>query len=119
MLSKKEKLVMRFILENCLEKDTCLLSPLDIAHSLEPRYNVKDIEIKVILDGLVQENYISLVNSDKNGSLVYCISVLAKGKAFIREQANAKKNLTLAIVRTIGLAIISFIVGIILKAIFS
>ena len=71
------------------------------------------------MDGLSQENYISVVNSDKNGKLVYCISVLVKGKAFIREQENAKKNLTIMIVRTVALAVLSFVVGIILKAIFS
>ena len=119
MLSRKEKMVMKYILDCSGEKNTCLLSPLDISHALEPVYNIKSVELQSLLDGLVQENYISVVNSDKNGELIYCISILAKGKAFIREQANAKKNLTMTIVKTVALAVLSFVVGLILKAIFS
>lgn len=119
MLSKKEKLLMQYILDCCSDKDTCLLLPLDIIHSFEPKYNIKQIELQSLLDGLVQENYISVVNSDKNGELVYCVTILAKGKAFTREQQNIKKNWTISITRTIILAVISFIIGVILKAIFS
>lgn len=110
---------MKYILNISGEKDSCLLSPLDISHSLEPKYSIREVEVQSILDGLVQENYITVVNSDKNGKLIYCISIQAKGKSFIREQANAKKNLTLTIVKTVALAVLSFVVGIILKAIFS
>lgn len=119
MLSKKEKILMQYILDKCQNKDTCLLLPVDIIHSFEPKFKVKQIELQALLDGLVQENYISVVNSDKNGELVYCISLLSKGKSFIREQKNIKKGWTNAIIRTVILAIISFVIGIILKAIFS
>ena len=92
--------------------------PIDIEHALAPKFTINQIEAQALLDGLVQENYISLVNSDKNGELIYCISILPKGKSFHREQKNIKKSWTGAIIRTILLAILSFIVGIILKAIF-
>lgn len=118
MTNKKEKMLMKYLLSVCEKKDTCLLSPLDLCHSFEPKYSVNDIELESILDGLSQENYISVVNSDKNGKLVYCITILDKGKSFLREQKNIKINWSVAITRTIILAIISFIVGIILKAIF-
>lgn len=110
---------MQHILNASASKDTCLLLPLDLIHALEPKYQVNQIEIQSLLDGLVQENYISLVNSDKNGELIYCITVLPKGKSFVREQKNIKKSWTSAVVRTILLAVLSFIIGIILKAIFT
>lgn len=118
MINKKEKMLMKYLLSVCEKKDTCLLSPLDLCHTFEPKYNVNDIELESILEGLTQENYISVVNSDKKGELVYCITILAKGKSFLRDQKNIKINWSVAITRTIILAIISFIVGIILKAIF-
>lgn len=118
MISRKEKILMRYLLQVCDDKDTCLLTPMELCHIFEPKYTVKDIELSSILDGLVQENYISVINSDKKGELVYCITILSKGKAFLREQKNIKINWSVAITRTIILAIISFIVGIILKAIF-
>jgi len=119
MLSKNEKFLMQYLLDKCGEKDTCLLSPIDLMHAFEPKKTIKQIELQAILDGLVQENYISVVNSDKNGELIYCITILAKGKSFTREQKNVKKGWSVAIIRTIILAVISFVVGIILKAIFS
>ncbi len=109
---------MKHLLTVCAEKDTCLLTPLDLCHVFDPKYTVKEIELQSLLDGLSQENYINVVNSDKNGELIYCITILAKGKAFVREEKNIKKTWGVAITRTIILAIISFIVGIILKAIF-
>lgn len=118
MLSRKEKIIMHYILNSSNGKTTCLLAPLDIQHCLEPKYSVNPIEIQSLLDGLSQENYISLVNSDKNGELIYCITILPKGRSFNREQKNIKKSWSSAIIRTIILAIISFVVGIILKAIF-
>ena len=118
MLSRKEKIVMSYILNSSNGKTTCLLSPLDVIHALEPKYSANEIEIQALLDGLSQENYISLVNSDKNGELIYCISILPKGKSFHREEHNVKKSWGNAIIRTILLAILSFVVGVILKAIF-
>jgi len=118
MLSRKEKVLLNFILNNCKEKNSCLLSPDELIHAMEPKYSCNQIEIDAFLDGLSQENYISVVNSDKKGNLIYCITILNKGKSFIREEKNAKKGVANAVVRTILLAILSFIVGIILKAIF-
>ena len=118
MLSKKEKLILEYILRMSGDNDTCLLSPLDIEHSVEPKFSINQVESQALLEGLVQENYINLVNSDKNGELIYCISVLPKGKSFHREQKNIKKSWVLNIGKTVILAILSFIIGIILKAIF-
>ena len=110
---------MNYILNSSNGKTTCLLSPLDVQHCLEPKYNVNSIEIQVLLDGLSQENYINVVNSDKNGELIYCITILPKGRAFNREEKNIKKTWSMNIIRTLILAIISFIVTLILKAIFT
>lgn len=110
---------MQYILKQSGKRDTCLLLPIDIEHALAPKYNINDNETQALLDGLVQENYINLVNSDKNGELIYCISILPKGKSFYREQHNVKKSWITAVVRTVLLAILSFVVGIILKLIFS
>ena len=118
MLSKKEKMILQYILNQSGNKDTCLLLPIDIEHAVEPKYRINQIEAQALLDGLVQENYINLVNSDKNGELIYCISILPKGKSFHREQHNVKKSWINAVVRTVLLAILSFVVGVILKAIF-
>jgi hypothetical protein len=118
MLSRKEKALMRYILKASGNKDTCLLAPLDIIYGVAPKFNWNQIEVEGLLDGLVQENYINLVNSDKNGELIYCISINAKGKSFIREQHNVKKSWVSIVVKSVITATITFVVGLILRAIF-
>lgn len=110
---------MQYILKESGNRDTCLLLPIDIEHAVAPRYTINQIESQALLDGLVQENYINLVNSDKNGELIYCISILPKGKSFHREQHNIKKSVVRTILKTVLLAILSFVVTLVLKAIFS
>ena len=119
MLSKKEQLVMQYIYEVSVQKkNSCILSPLDIAHAVQPKYDLKEIEINEIINGLVLDNYISVVYSDKNGKTVYCINLKQKGEAFERELKNKKKTWGMLITRTVILAIISFVIGLILKTIF-
>ena len=119
MLNGKEKKVMQYLFDRCSGKKSCLIEPDDILNYLQPKYEINNIELDQILNALVLENYIDLVNSDKNGKLVYCISLKTKGEGFERERKNAKKNVYIIVTRTIILACISFAVTLILKAIFS
>ncbi|MBQ2864478.1 MAG: hypothetical protein IJE91_03325 [Clostridia bacterium] len=119
MLNGKEKRVMQYLFDCCSGKKSCLIEPDDILNYLQPKYEINNIELDQILNALVLENYIDLVNSDKNGKLVYCISLKTKGEGFERERKNAKKNVYIIVTRTIILACISFAVTLILKAIFS
>ena len=116
MLTKREKCLLNYILNETKDKESCLLSPEELIHALEPRYICNQMEIEALLDGLSQENYISVVNSDKKGKLIYCITILSKGKSFFREEKNEKKSVANAVIRTVLLAVLSFIVGLILKA---
>ena len=117
MLNRKEKKVMQFLYENCSGKQSCLIEPDDILNYLQPKFDVNNIELEQILSALVLENYIDMVNSDKNGKLVYCVSLKSKGEGFLREQQNAKKNLYIILTRTVILACVSFAVTLLLKAI--
>lgn len=118
MLSRKEKKVMEYLFKNCFNKKSCLIDPEDILNYLLPKYEINYIELDQLISGLVLENFIDAVNSDKNGRLIYCISLKPKGEGFERTRKNSKKNMYLIIMRTILLACISFIITIILKAIF-
>lgn len=118
MLNGKEKKVMQYLFTECSGKKSALIEPDDILNFLQPKYEINNIELDQILNGLVLENYIDIVNSDKNGKLVYCVSLKSKGEGFERERKNAKKNLYLTLTRTVILACISFAITMILKAIF-
>ena len=82
MLSKNEKIVMQYLYTKCIGKGTALLSGMDISTALYPSIDLNINEIDEIIKNLVLENYISVVNSDKNGREIYCITLNAKGKSF-------------------------------------
>ncbi len=119
MLNKKEKKVMKFLYEKCKDKESSLIAPQEITNYLMPKYEINNVEVDQIINSLVLDNYIDVVHSDSKGKLIYVISLKQKGSSFKRELKHKKKMTYMIIVRTIALAVLSFIVGIILKNIFS
>ncbi len=119
MLNRKEKFIMAYIFEKCQNKDSVLISPEELQNYSLSKFNISLPEIGEIIENLVLENYITMVLSDKKGSPIYCISLDKKGEGFLREQKNKRKSTVNIIVRTVLLAILSFVVGVLLKAIFS
>jgi len=118
MLSKKEKQVMQFLYKKCKDKESSLIAPQEISNYLMPKYEINNIEVDQIINGLVLDNYIDVVHSDSKGKLIYCVSLKQKGAAFEREVKHNKKNLYRIILRTVILATLSFAIGAILRAIF-
>ena len=110
---------MNFIYSKCQNSETVLISPTDIATACLDKFDLTAIEIDQILNGLMLDNYIDVVNSDKKGKLVYCITLKQKGASYKRDLDQKKKTTIMLITRTVLLAILSFTVGVILKAIFS
>lgn len=118
MLNKKEKLVMTYIFNKCEGKESILISPDELLNFANSKYDLTISDINEIVDALVLENYITMILSDKKGKSIFCISLEKKGESFLRDLANSKKKISLLIIRTVLLAILSFVVGLILKAIF-
>ncbi|MBQ4558041.1 MAG: hypothetical protein IJA61_01530 [Clostridia bacterium] len=120
MLNKKEKIVMQYLFEVCSNNDgKCLLSARDISTKVFSKIELTDFEVDEIVNNLKLDDYIDVIHSDKKGQEVYLISLKEKGQGYQRERQNVKKSWRSALIRTIILAIVSFVVGIILKAIFS
>jgi len=118
MLSKKEKIFLNYIFNKCTEKESVLITPEELQNELNPKYNVNLQEVSELVNGLVLDNYITMILSDKKGKPIYCISLNKKGESYLRDQQAARKNLMNLIVRTVLLAILSTAVGLVLKAIF-
>lgn len=117
MLSKKEKIIMQYIFDKCSGKESVLISPDELANLLKPKYDLTNPEIKVLVDNLVLEGLITMILSDKKGKPIYCISLDKKGESYERDRRNEKQTLIKLIIRTILLAVLSTLVGIILKLI--
>ena len=111
---------MQFLFDSCnANGGTCLLSAKDIANNVYSKIDLSEYEVDEVVKNLIFDNYIDVVYSDKKGQTIYCIKLTEQGQAFARERHNTKVKASVLIIRTVLLAILSFVVGIILKAIFS
>ncbi len=118
MLNKTDKEVMRYIYLKSYKKGTSLISPQELISNLGGGLVISPAELNTALDNLQMDGYIESILTDTKGKLAYCFTLKQKGEAFLREIENEKKSFKHIIIRTILLAVLSFIVGIILKAIF-
>ena len=117
MLENGKKKILAFLTGLCREREAVLISPTDLIKNLrEEELSENDLEKKVI--ELSNDGYFDLVYSDRRGEKVYCITLLEKGKSYFRKEKIERQNLVKRFFLTIGFAVLSFLVGVILKKIF-
>ena len=118
-MSRKEKLVLLYLCRVCSQKRTYLISPHQIASNLSKNFVLSVSEIDEIMTNLSKENYIDFVVSETKNDYMYCVTLRKKGQSFELDLKNQKRNFGMLILRTLFLAVISFVFGLILKAIFT
>ena len=117
MLESAKKKILAFLTKLCKERQSVLISPIDLLNNLSNiKISQEELEKKVI--ELSNEGYFDLVYSDRRGEKVYCITLLEKGKSYFRKERIERQNLVKRLFLTIGFAVVSFLVGVILKKIF-
>ena len=117
MLSKNENRVMNAVYERCGGKSSLLISPIDLLKIIGTSLmTLTEIEKAII--ALSQDGYFDLVYSDRHGETVYCITLSSKGLAFKRNSTVMKRNLIFRLGLSVVFALVSFVIGLILKAIF-
>ena len=120
MLNRREKIVMQYLFDSCMSNEgKCLLSAQDISTGIYSKIDLTEFEIDEVVQNLVLDGFVDVIYSDKKGRKMYCITLTEQGKGFARQKRNSKINTSVLIARTILLAILSFVVGLILKAIFT
>ncbi len=115
MLSKLENRVMGEIYGKCKSRNTVLieqsaLTPITGENSQE--------KLDRIVNDLYTDGFFDLVYTERQGEKVYCITLTEKGKGYPRISKMLRRNLAFRFVVTVGFALLSFIIGLILKAIF-
>ena len=118
MLNKKELLVMKYLYARLAGKQSLLIAPNDIVGAMPVSTPISSEELADILKGLTLDGYVDVVNTDKKGAMIYCVSLKFKGEAFNREIEEKRKTLYVRVGITVALAVLSFIITLILKAIF-
>lgn len=117
MLSRYEDKVMSVLYKESKDKKSYLITPTDLLKtSGVETLSLTDLD-KVVKD-LSVDGYFDLVYSDRRGETVYCISLTEKGRGYQRNAKLIKRNLIYKLIVTVGFAFLSFVIGLLLKAIF-
>ena len=117
MLNKTESRVMKALCLEGMSKGSYLISPTDLKR-LSGIENIDEPVLDKLMADLCSDGYFDLVYSDRHGEKIYCVILTSKGKGYLRGERNKKRNLLFRLSLSVILAVVSFIVGIILKALF-
>lgn len=117
MLESSKKKILVFISQLCKERQSVLISPIDLRNNVGTE-KLSQTEFEKQVEELSKEGFFDIVYSDRRGEKVYCITLLEKGKGYFRKERIERQNLVKRFFLTIGFAVLSFLVGVILKKIF-
>lgn len=118
MLDKKEKLVMLYLLDICVDKKTYLISSSNIAEYVSRKYVISIAELDDIMISLSKDNYLDFVGSSSKKGYYYCVNLKNKGLTYKKDLKKKRQELIGLFIRTIILSVVSFVLGILLKIIF-
>jgi predicted transcriptional regulator len=110
MLNKKEKYVLKTILDLSAGKSTCLLPPVEILSKIPYSINLTKKEFIDILKTLEYDGYLEFVESDSKGEKVLCITLSAKGLGFYREIIHYRRVIYFKLALTLVTAVLGFII---------
>lgn len=103
----------------CLEEGSCLCAPWDILQQFEGKENMDEGKLEKILLDLQSDGYVSVLHSDRRGEPMYVITMRAEGFAYRRENRRIKRDIYFKIALATGGAVLSFLVGVLLRTFFS
>ena len=110
MLNKREKSVLKIIIDLSAGKSTCLLSPTKILKRIPYSINISKRDFEDVLKTLEYDGYLELIESDSKGEKVYCITLTTKGQGFNRELIHYKRMIYFKLILTLVFALLSFVV---------
>lgn len=117
-MTKKERMVMSYLCNKCQRNKTYLISPQEIAQVLAKKCIVSVEEIDEIMVSLLNNNYLEFVVSDGKNGYFYCVTLKKCGQTFVADTKKSRRTFGLLVLRSCFLATVSFVFGIILRAIF-
>ena len=110
MFNKKEKYVLKTILDLSGGKNVCLLSPVEILSKIPFSINLTQKEFLSILKTLEYDGYLEFVESDSKGEKMLCITLTPKGQGFYRELIHYRRVIYFKLILTVATAILGFLI---------
>ncbi|MEG1646764.1 MAG: hypothetical protein RR374_05310 [Clostridia bacterium] len=112
MLSKQDKALMKVVYYEAEKNNgSCLIKPIDLLKGMSYKVDFPRYELASRIKSLATEDYYELIETEKQGELVYCCILHPKGKAFARELESEKRAIKMKIILTSCGVIASFVLG--------
>lgn len=118
MLDRYEKKILLYLIDKCSKKQVSIIYKQEIITQMNKNFSLSLASLDEIMLSLSKDNYIDYIHSESKRGPAYCITLKNKALTYNKDLKKQKKYAYFIILRTIGLAILSFVVGVILKAIF-
>ena len=114
-LSRREDEVMNAVFTLAGGKERMLVSPYEILALLPQRAGFDETQVDRVLRALELDGYFELISTDRKGERAYVFHMKEAGLAYKREGRRRKRSLAARVALTIALAVLSAVVGIVLK----
>lgn len=117
-LSKRENEVMGAIFSLSAGKERFLVAPCEILAALPPKANYDEERLERVLRSLELDGYFEIIASDRKGEKTYVVHMREAGLSYRRAFLQRRRSIYFRWgVAAIG-AVITFLVGILLKLVF-
>ena len=118
-LNKRENEVMNAVFELSCGKERFLLAPCELKAVLPAKGKYDNAALDRLLRGLALDGYFELVESERKGEPVYVIHMREAGLSYRRQDYQRRRSVMFRWgVAAVG-AVITFLIGILLRAIFT
>lgn len=107
------------VYELCEKEGSCLCAPWDILQQFSPKERPDEEQLEDILHALQADGYFDVILSERKGDAVYVITLRPVGYAYRRESLQVRRNIAFKVALAAAGAVFSFLVGLLLRVIFS
>ena len=117
-LNRRENEVMNAVYELSCGKERFLVSPYELAAVLPAKGKYDEASLERTLNSLALDGYFELVETDRKGEKTYVIEMREAGMSYRRRDYQRKRGLVFRILVAALGAVVTFLVGILLRAFF-
>lgn len=117
-LSKREDAVMNAVFTLSAGRERFLAAPYDLLALLPPRMRFDEQKLERVLGDLGLDGYFEMVLSDRKGERMYVLHLTARGMGYRRQDSQRRRSVWFRWgVAAVG-AVITALIGILIRTIF-
>ena len=118
-LNQREEAVMNAVVTLATGREKLLCTPQEILALLPPKQGMDEGTLDGVLSALELDGYFQLTHTERKGEKMYVFHLLTAGLSYKRSGAQRKRSFYIRLLVTVALAVLSFLIGIVLKLIFT